>query len=89
MIEKLVGDGSDALAKYAFSSSYVPGQADESALERDATVGELAAFRHLLHEAHSMTGAELRWHVERQGMHLPRSLRSERGPIGSLASKLL
>ena len=81
VIDKLVGNGLDTLAKYAFSSSYVPGQADErpflaairGALERDATVGELAP-QHLLHEAYSMTGAELRQQVERQEDAPPKKL---------------
>ena len=34
-------------------------------LKRDATVGELAVMRRLLHEAYSMASAELRQSVER------------------------
>ena len=82
VVDLLVTSGLDSLAKYAFSSSYVPGQADESpfvrvvrqALARDPTVGELAALRHLLHEAYSMTGAELRQQVERQEDAPPKRL---------------
>lgn len=82
VVGKLVDSGLDTLAKYAFCSSYVPGQADERpfidvvarALERDATVGELASLRHLLHEAYSMTGAELRQQVERQEDAPPKKL---------------
>ena len=52
----------------------MPGQTDErpfvdaitAALGRDATVGELAALRRLLHESYSMTAAELKQSVERQ-----------------------
>ena len=36
------------------------------ALGRDASVGELAALRRLLHESYSMTAAELKQSVERQ-----------------------
>ena len=57
----------DTLSKYAFCSSYVPGQANESefiaalkaVMKRDATVGELSCLRRLLHEAYSMSAAEL------------------------------
>eukprot|EP00439_Symbiodinium_sp_Y106_P001838 s9507_g1.t1 len=63
----------DTLSKYAFCSSYVPGQANESefiaalkaVMKRDATVGELSCLRRLLHEAYSMSAAELKQVVER------------------------
>ena len=72
--DALVAAGLHAISKYAFSSAYVPGQTDErpfveaiaAALGRDATVGELAALRRLLHECYSMTAAELKQSVERQ-----------------------
>ena len=72
--DALVAAGLDTISKYAFSSAYVPGQTDErpfvdaitAALGRDATVGELAALRRLLHESYSMTAAELKQSVERQ-----------------------
>ena len=64
----------DTISKFAFCSSYVPGQTNErpfveaitNALLRDPTVGELAALRRLLRESYSMTAAELKQSVERQ-----------------------
>ena len=72
--DALVASGLDTISKFAFSSSYVPGQTNErpsvetitNALLRDPTVGELAALRRLLHESYSMTAAELKQSVERQ-----------------------
>ena len=68
VMDLIVDAGVVTLAKFAFSSSYIPGQADEAPflkatkdmLKRDATVGELAVLRRLLHEAYSMASAELR-----------------------------
>lgn len=71
--DKLVDAGLDTISKFAFSSSYVPGQQDETpfaqaiqdALGRAANVGEMASLRRLLHESYSMTAAELKQSVER------------------------
>ena len=72
--DSLVASGLDTISKFAFCSSYVPGQTNvrpfveaiTNALMRDPTVGELAALRRLLHESYSMTAAELKQIVERQ-----------------------
>ena len=72
--DSLVASGLDTISKFAFCSSYVPGQTNErpfveaitNALMRDPTVGELAALRRLLHESYSMTAAEVKQSVERQ-----------------------
>lgn len=69
----LVAAGLDTISKFAFSSSYVPGQQDETpfaqaiqdALGRAASAGEMASLRRLLHESYSMTAAELKQSVER------------------------
>ena len=73
VLDLVIASGVDTLAKYAFCSAYVPGQPDEAPfkvavrdmLKREATVGELAVLRRLLHEAYSMTAAELRQSVDR------------------------
>ena len=56
-----------------FSSSYVPGAGDDTAflktlrsvLNREATLGELASFRKLLHEAYSVVTTEMKQQLER------------------------
>ena len=73
VVDSLCGHGINTLAKYAFSSSYVPGNSDETpftnalqaALGRAPTVGELASLRRLYHEAYGLTSAELKSTVER------------------------
>ena len=73
LVEQLVNSGINTIAKYAFSSSYVPGMSDESpftaaiqtALGRDPTVGELACLRRLFHECYALTASELKSHAER------------------------
>lgn len=70
---KLVHDaGFKSLSKFAFSSSYIPGSGDDSAfvktlravLNREATLGELASFRKLLHESYSLVTAEMKQQLE-------------------------
>ena len=71
--QELVAAGLDTISKYAFSSSYVPGQQDEQpfrdallgALTNPPTVGEAATLRRLLHECYAMTAAELKQSVDR------------------------
>ena len=71
--DSLTAAGLDTISKFAFSSSYVPGQQDEQpfsqamalALGRAPNVGEMASLRRLLHESYSMTAAELKQSVER------------------------
>ena len=73
LIELLVNSGLNTIAKYAFSSSYVPGMADESpftnalqsALGRAPNVGELAGLRRLFHECYALTASELKANAER------------------------
>ena len=73
VLQAVVDSGVDTMAKFAFSSSYVPGQTDEapfidavsSMLGRGASVGELAVLRRLLHECFALTSAELKQSVER------------------------
>ena len=73
ILEALCVNGVNTLAKFAFSSSYIPGNSDEApfvaamhaAIGRDPTVGELATLRRLFHEAYGLTAAELRSSVER------------------------
>ena len=73
ILEALCVNGVNTLAKFAFSSSYVPGNSDEApfvaamhaAIGRVPTVGELATLRRLFHEAYGLTAAELRSSVER------------------------
>lgn len=72
-VQALCNNGVNTLAKYAFSSAYVPGNSDESpfvqamttALGADPTLGQLASLRRLFHEAYSLTAAELKHSVER------------------------
>eukprot|EP00435_Cladocopium_sp_Y103_P074000 s181_g46.t1 len=83
VIDSLCTHGINTLAKYAFCSSYVPGNSDETpftnalqaALGRAPTVGELAGLRRLYHEAYGLAAAELKSTVER----------SEDAPIKKLA----
>ena len=73
VLQAVIDSGVDTMAKFAFSSSYVPGQTDESPftdavssmLGRGASVGELAVLRRLLHECFALTSAELKQSVER------------------------
>ena len=66
-------DRINTIAKYAFSSSYVPGMQDEApfttavqtALGRAPTVGELASLRRWFHECYALTASELKAHAER------------------------
>ena len=73
VVTQLVASGINTIAKYAFSSSYVPGMQDEApftnaiqeALGRAPTVGELASLRRLFHECYALTASELKAHAER------------------------
>ena len=59
VVEALCNNGVNTLAKYAFSSSYVPGNSDESpfvtamttAIGVEPNLGQLASLRRLFHEA--------------------------------------
>ena len=69
----LCTSGINTIAKFAFSSSFVPGmqdetpfkQAMEAAIGREPTVGEFAVLRKLLHECYAMTAAELKSTIRR------------------------
>ena len=73
VVAALCGAGINTIAKFAFSSSFVPGMQDEgpfttamtNAIGRAPTVGEFAVLRKLLHECYAMTAAELKSSVER------------------------
>ena len=73
LVEKFVSAGINSLAKFAFSSNYVPGAGEDTpfvdaiqtVLDRDASLGELATLRRLHHEAYAMSAAELKLSVER------------------------
>ena len=73
LVTTLVDSGINTISKYAFSSSYVPGMADETpftnaiqtAMGRTPTVGELASLRRLFHECYALTASELKAHAER------------------------
>ena len=71
--DELCQSGLDTISKFAFSSSYVPGQQDEqpfrdamqAALSNPPSVGEAATLRRLLHESCALTAAELKQTVDR------------------------
>ena len=73
VLQLVMGGGLDTMSKFAFSSSYVPGQAQETpfvdsmkaVLRRDPTVPELAILRRLLHECFAMTSTALKQIVEK------------------------
>ena len=62
VVTALVDAGIDSVAKTAFCSAYLPGNADEGpmvtafkdAIKKDPTASELAAFRFLYHESYAM-----------------------------------
>ena len=73
LVNSLATSGINTIAKFAFSSSYVPGMSDEtpftsaieSSIGRSPTVGELAALRRLFHECYALTASELKSSAER------------------------
>ncbi|CAE7270056.1 SLC24A2 [Symbiodinium sp. CCMP2592] len=73
VLQLLVDGGVNTLAKFAYVSSFIPGQSDEGPfvtsikdlLKRDATVGELSVLRRLHSEAFALVAAELKSQVER------------------------
>ena len=70
VVTMLIDSGIKTISKYAFSSSYVPGEtpftnAIQTALGRAPTVGELASLRRLFHECYALTASELKAHAER------------------------
>ncbi|CAE7606611.1 unnamed protein product [Symbiodinium sp. CCMP2456] len=73
VLQLVIDGGVDTLAKFAYVSSFIPGQSDETPfvtalkalLKRDATVGELSVFRRLHSESYALVAAELKSQVER------------------------
>ncbi|OLP83480.1 hypothetical protein AK812_SmicGene35742 [Symbiodinium microadriaticum] len=73
VLQLVVDGGVNTLAKFAYVSSFIPGQSDETPfvtalkelLKRDATVGELSVFRRLHSESYALVAAELKAQVER------------------------
>eukprot|EP00439_Symbiodinium_sp_Y106_P068674 s2442_g11.t1 len=82
VLAKFVGSGIDCMSKYAFLSSFVPGNTDEKpftdavvkVLGRDPSIAELSVLRRLLHESYSLTVSELQVQVERTDDSAPRKL---------------
>ena len=80
--EKLVAAGFNTMNKFAFSSTYAPGSADDKPL-RDLLVevlgeapplGQLAAYRRLFFEAYTLAASDLRARVERTDEQGPRRI---------------
>ena len=73
VIQLFVDAKVNTLSLFAFSSSYVPGGADERPfldamkliMKRDPTLAEASSLRRLLHESYAMSAAELKQSVER------------------------
>ena len=82
VLSKFVGSGIDCMSKYAFLSSFVPGNTDEKpftdavvkVLGRDPSIAELSVLRRLLHESYNLTVSELQVQVERTDDFAPRKL---------------
>lgn len=81
-IADLKARGLRTLASYAFSSSYIPGSADDRAFREGVLVPvlgradhpEAAPMRRLLFEAYTLSAAELRSRLDRQSEDAPRRL---------------
>eukprot|EP00435_Cladocopium_sp_Y103_P001065 s5055_g1.t1 len=73
VITALCDSGIDTIAKISFCSSYLPGNSDEApmvqafktALKRDPTQSEMAAFRYLYHECYAIVSQEMKILVEK------------------------
>ena len=82
VLAKFVSSGIDCMSKYAFLSSFVPGNTDEKpftdavvkVLGRDPSIAELSVLRRLLHESYNLTVSELQVQVERTDDSAPRKL---------------
>eukprot|EP00439_Symbiodinium_sp_Y106_P001289 s9557_g1.t1 len=82
VLSKFVGSGIDCMSKYAFLSSFVPGNTDEKpftdavvkVLGRDPSIAELSVLHRLLHESYNLTVSELQVQVERTDDSAPRKL---------------
>lgn len=73
IMDLIVGAGVKSMGAFAWSSSFQPGQTDESpfvtmiegVLTRAPTLGELTALRRLYYESHTVSLSEMRSRVER------------------------
>ena len=90
ILKALADAGFKTLSKFAFSSSYVPGSADDAAfvttvktiLKRDPNLSELASFRRLLHESFSLVTAEMKQQLERtEEVHSRKLTQPERADL--------
>ena len=73
-VVKLLNDaGINTIAKTAFCSAYLPGNADEApmktafkeAIQRDPTPAEMASFRYLYNECYAIVSQEMKILVEK------------------------
>ena len=82
VLAKFVSSGIDCMSKYAFLSSFVPGNTGEKpftdavvkVLGRDPSIAELSVLRRLLHESYNLAVSELQVQVERTDDSAPRKL---------------
>lgn len=78
----MLNAGFTTMAKWAFSSSYMPGATDDTPfreviaafLGRDATPGQLTCYRRLVYEAHTTSVSDMRDRVSRTEDSAPRKL---------------
>ena len=98
ILKALADAGFKTLSKFAFSSSYVPGSADDAAfvttvktiLKRDPNLSELAPFRRLLHESFSLVTAEMKQQLERtEEVHSRKLTQPERADLYERQAKRL
>jgi hypothetical protein len=81
-IDALEAKGWSSFSTFAFASSYIPGQGDDSAFKRDVVAAILgtdthvraSVLRRLYFEAYTLTAADLRSRVERTGEDPPRKM---------------
>lgn len=73
LVDDLIKAGMNTIAKVAFCSAYLPGNADETpmveafkkAIGRNPDLGELASFRLLFHECYAIVSQEMKSLVEK------------------------
>lgn len=78
----MMNSGFDTMAKFAYMSSYMPGQQDDQAFRADLAAmlgaapapGQLASYRRLFAECHTLCIADLRDRVSRTEDSAPRKL---------------
>eukprot|EP00435_Cladocopium_sp_Y103_P013398 s4340_g3.t1 len=90
IIQNLTDEKFDPLSKFAFAGGYVPGSGDDSefvktvkaVVKRDPSLGELASFRKLLHEAYSLVTQEMKQQLERsENSHARKLTQPERADL--------